>query len=161
MDPLANPEENPCFGCGPNHARGLQLSFGRDEDEQGRPFVTAVHTPAEDEIGWPGFFHGGLHFTILYEASYWAALTLGPGLMVADGQLTFDERTTPRVGRKLRARGFIEAQQGDRFRVRAITEGEDGRHLGTLEGYWRPVQREAIERAEIELPDYLMDEMAD
>lgn len=161
MEPLENPEENPCFGCGPGHPRGLNLRFARDEDDQGRPFVTAKHTPADDEVGWPGFFHGGLHFTLLYETSYWTALTFGPGVMVADGQLNFDERVVPRVGRGVRTKGFLEGEVEDRYRVRAVTQGEEGRHLGTLEGYWRPVTREEIERAEVELPAYLEQDLVD
>ncbi len=161
MRRLDNPDENPCFGCGPGHERGLNLEFARDEDDEGRPFVTAEHTPAEDEVGWPGFLHGGLHFTLLYETSYWTALTLGPGVMVADGQLTFDERTVPRVGKTVTTRGFLEAAVEERYRVRAVSLGEDGRHLATLEGYWRAVSRGEIERAGIELPEYLMDELVD
>lgn len=161
MRTLANPEENPCFGCGPDHERGLGLSFARDEDDNGRPFVTALHEPAEDEVGWPGFFHGGLHFTLLYETSYWAALELGPSVMIADGQLAFDERTTPRVGMPVRTRGFLEDEHEGRYRIRAVSLGEEGRHLGTLEGRWRPVTRAEVERAEIDLPDYLVDELAE
>lgn len=161
MRTLDNPEDNPCFGCGPANDRGLSLSFARDEDDNGRPFVTALHEPGEDEIGWPGFFHGGLHFTLLYETSYWTALTLGPAMMTADSQLVFDERTVPRVGKPVRTRGFLEGETDDRYRVRAVSLGADGRHLGTLEGRWRPARREEIERAGIELPDYLMEGLAD
>lgn len=161
MRALDNPDENPCFGCGPDHPRGLGLDFARDEDDEGRPFVTAKHTPAEDEVGWPGFFHGGLHFTLLYETSYWTALTLGPGVMVADGELSFDERTVPRVGKGVRTRGFLEAEVDERYRIRAVSKGEEGRHLATVEGYWRPVAREELERADVELPDYLEAELAE
>lgn len=157
MRSVDNPDENPCFGCGPANDRGLGLTFARDEDEQGRPFVTALHEPTDSEIGWPGFLHGGLHFTLLYETSYWTALTLGPSVMVADGQLVFDERTTPRVGRPVRTRGFLEGEHEDRYRIRAVSLGGEGRHLGTLEARWRPVSREEIQRADIELPAYLMD----
>lgn len=177
MDPLENPAANPCFGCGPGHERGLRLSFARGEDGDG-PFVAAAHTPAEDEVGWPGLLHGGLHFTLLYEASYWAALTLGPALMTARGELTFEEHVVPRVGRPVEVRGRLlgaetadEADRdgrneadgpeatGDRYRVRAATRGEDDRLLGTLEGTWAPASREAVEAAGIDLPDYLDDEL--
>lgn len=178
MDPLENPPSNPCFGCGPGHDRGLRLSFARGEDGDG-PFVAATHTPAEDEVGWPGLLHGGLHFTLLYEASYWAALTLGPALMTARGDLTFEEHVVPRVGRPLEVRGRIagveptgEAGEGreerpvvegggpDRHRIRAATRGGDGRLLGTLAGTWAPADREAVEAAGIDLPDYLDEDLA-
>lgn len=168
MEPLDNPASNPCFGCGPGHERGLRLSFSRGEDDEG-PFVAASYTPEDDEIGWPGFMHGGLHFTVLYEASYWAALTLGPAVMTARGELVFDERIVPRVGRAFEARARIverevpedpEALAQARFDVRATSTGDDGRTLGRLTGIWQPASRERIERAGIELPDYLAGELA-
>lgn len=63
------------------------------------------------------------------------------------------------MGKPVRTRGFLEDEREGRYRVRAVSLGEDGLHLGTLEGRWRPARREEIERAGIELPDYLMDEM--
>lgn len=175
MDPLENPAANPCFGCGPGHDRGLRLAFARGEDGDG-PFVAATHTPAGDEVGWPGLMHGGLHFTLLYEASYWAGLTLGPALMTARGELTFEEETVPRVGRPVEVRGRIvdveptgeggeerPGVEGDgphRHRIRAATRGGDGRLLGTLEGTWAPASREAVEAAGIDLPGYLDGDLA-
>jgi hypothetical protein len=78
---LENPPENPCFGCGPEHARGLRLSFEKTLGADGVEEIQSTFTPGTDEVGWPGIFHTGLHFTVLYEVSYWAALTLGGRLI--------------------------------------------------------------------------------
>ncbi len=156
MPALDNPPENPCFGCGPANDRGLHLSFERREQD-GQPIVATRYTPSEDEIGWPGFVHGGLHFLVLYEASYWAALELGGTLMTQAGRLTFEQPTVPRTGRALEATARIADQGDDWLRIEARTAGDDGRPLGRLAGPWSPVSRARLEAAGIELPAYLLD----
>lgn len=158
MPDLDNPSENPCFGCGPANDRGLQLSFERRE-EDGEPLVATTYTPGEDEIGWPGFIHGGLHFLVLYEISYWTALELGGSLMTQAGRLTFEQPTVPRTDKALEAKGRIADRGEGWVRVEARTTGTDGRPLGRLAGPWSPVSREQAEAAGIDLPAYLLDEM--
>lgn len=157
MERLENPKENPCFGCGPANARGLGLTMSR-EDHEGREVVRTGHTPTDEEIGWPGFLHGGLHFLLLYEVSYWAALELGGSLMTEDGAVTFDQPVTPRTGRAVVARGWIEEATDDEFAVVAESRGGD-RLVGRLESTWSPVSRERLEEADVDLPAYLWAEM--
>lgn len=157
MARLENPEENPCFGCGPGNPRGLVLSMHR-EDHEGREVVRTEHTPTEEEIGWPGFMHGGLHFLLLYEVSYWAALELGGSLMTDQGPMTLDQPIKPHTGRSVTARGWIEEEAEDEFAVVAESRGGD-RLLGRLESTWSPVSRERLEAADVDLPDYLWGEM--
>lgn len=159
MVELDNPPENPCFGCGPANPRGLQLSFERREDD-GTPVVATTYTPAEDEIGWPGLLHGGLHFLLLYEVSYWTALELGGKLMTQAGHLTFEQPTVPHTGRPVEATGRLSDRGEGWVRVEARTNGTDGRPLGRLAGPWSPVSRARVEAAGIELPAYLLAEMA-
>lgn len=157
MERLDNPEENPCFGCGPANPRGLGLTMVR-EDHEGQEVVRTEHTPTSEEIGWPGFVHGGLHFLLLYDVSYWAALELGGNLMTARGPMTFDQPVTPRIGRSVVARAWIEEATDDEFAVVAESRGGD-RLLGRLESAWSPVSRERLEAAGVDLPDYLWEEM--
>jgi len=161
MVALENPPENPCFGCGPLHPWGLRLHFERIVAPDGVDEITTTFEPAPDAIGWPGIFHTGLHFAVLYEASYWTALTLGGRLMVSTGPGTYEHRRLPRVGRRhvARARWGAEAPEG-RI-VTATTETEDGKPCGSLQTFWRPVRREEIERAHVPLPDYLLSEIPD
>jgi hypothetical protein len=160
MVELENPPENPCFGCGPHHPRGLRLRFERIVTEDGSPEVRTHFTPQADEIGWPTLFHHGLHFMVLYETSYWTALTLGGKLWVSSGPITYDAERLPRVGTPHRASGRIVERGEDRLVVRARTETEAGKPCATLESGWRRASRRVVERAGIPLPEYLQTELS-
>ncbi len=160
MPELENPPENPCFGCGPRHPRGLRLRFESVAGRDGAPEVRVEFSPKPDEIGWPTLFHHGLHFTVLYESSYWAALTLGGKLWVSVGPLTYTADRLPRVGRRYEARARITMTSPDRLTVRAASSSLDGRPCGSLESTWRPARRAVVERAGIPLPDYLESELS-
>jgi hypothetical protein len=159
MPPLENPLENPCFGCGPRHPRGLRLSFEQTLAPDGVPEVLARFAPKPDEIGWPTLFHHGLHFMVLYEASYWTALTLGGKLWVSHGPIAYDTMRLPRVGVDHVARGRIVRRESDSLTIHARTTTRDGKPCGTLESQWRPAERAAISRAGVPLPDYLLSEL--
>jgi hypothetical protein len=160
MSALENPPENPCFGCGPNHARGLRLSFEESRAADGVPEVGTSFVPKPDEIGWPTLFHHGLHFMVLYETSYWTALTLGRKLWVSQGPISYNAIRLPRVGVAHIAKGRIVSTAPDRLEVRASTATESGKPCGTLESTWVPARREAIDRAGVPLPDYLLSELS-
>lgn len=153
MTPLENPDENPCFGCGPQHARGLRLQFERDGDS-----VVCTYTPRADEIGWPGLFHTGLHFTALFETCYWAGLELTGKVHVADGAQVFDQKRLPRVGVPFIIRARIVSR--DPLRLVAESTTAEGKPCARLETTMRLASRAATERAGIKLPQYLLDEMA-
>ncbi len=159
MVDLENPPENACFGCGPANARGLRLRFERTVGRDGSTELRTFFRPGSDETGWPGIFHTGLHFTVLYEVSYWTALELGGRLMVSTGPATYAHRRLPRVGRMHVARGRLGPSGSEGQVVEAATETEDGRPCGTLRSFWRPVERAEIERAGLSLPGYLLNEI--
>jgi hypothetical protein len=156
MPALENPAENPCFGCGPNHPRGLRLSFRSEVEENGTEVIRGEFTPKSDEVGWPTLFHHGLHFTVLYEASYWAALTLGGKLWVSTGPITYTTDRLPRVGKVHTVSARITERAPTTLRVRAESLGPGGRVCGSLDSGWRPASRAVVERAGIELPAYLL-----
>lgn len=153
MTPLENPAENPCFGCGPQHARGLHLSFARDGDA-----VVCTYTPKADEIGWPGIFHTGLHFMVLFEACYWAALELTGRVHVASGPQVYEHKRLPRVGAPFTVRARIVSQ--DPLKLVAESATLEGKPLGRAECGMALASRAGIERAGIQLPEYLLKEMA-
>lgn len=159
MVELDNPSENPCFGCGPANERGLGLRFSREQADDGIAEVVTRFTPGSDEIGWPGFLHGGLHFTLLYEVCYWTALELTDCVHTQGGPVRFEQATAPRVGRELVGRGRLVGEEEGLPVIEARTEGEDGRVLGKLTGPWAPTSRARVEAAGIELPTYLLDEL--
>lgn len=160
MPELENPEENPCFGCGPRHARGLRLRFEQGIAPDGSAEVSTRFTPQADEIGWPTLFHHGLHFMVLYETSYWAALTLGGKLWVSQGPITYTAARLPRVGIPHVARGRIVRREATGLTIEATTATREGKPCGLLQSTWVPAVRETIERAGVPLPDYLLSELA-
>ncbi len=159
MTDLENPPENPCFGCGPTHSRGLHLRFETDRAPDGEPEVRTHFTPKTDEIGWPTLFHHGLHFMVLYETSYWTALTLGGQLWVSQGRIEYAPVRLPRVGIEHTARARIVARSPESLTIRASSSTAEGKPCGALESTWTPVRLEAIERARVPLPDYLRSEI--
>jgi len=157
MVALENPPENPCFGCGPNHPYGLRLAFRREAAPDGVDEVVTQFTPRPEQIGWPGIFHTSLHFGVLYEVSYWTALTLGGRLMVSTGPGTYEHLRLPRVGRVHVARARLGPRDSEGLlRVEASTATAEGKPCGTLSTRWRPVTREELVRAHVELPGYLL-----
>lgn len=159
MTELENPPGNPCFGCGPAHPRGLHLRFESDRAPDGEPEVSTRFTPKPDEIGWPTLFHHGLHFLVLYETSYWAALNLGGRLWVSHGPIGYTAARLPRVGVEHVARARLVARSPETLTVRASSATADGRPCGVLESTWTPVRTDMIERAKVPLPDYLRAEI--
>jgi hypothetical protein len=157
---LENPPENPCFGCGPRHARGLRLKFEETTSADGVPEVRTRFVPNPDEIGWPTLFHHGLHFLVLYETSYWTALTLGHKLWVSQGPISYNALRLPRVGVAHVARGRIVTATPTQLEIRAESETESGKPTGVLESTWVLARREVLDRAGVQLPDYLLSELA-
>jgi len=157
MVELENPPENACFGCGPANPRGLRLRFERIVADDGAPEVRTFFRPEPDETGWPGLFHPGLHFMVLYEASYWTALELGGRLMVSTGPGTYEHRRLPRAGRLHVARARLGPTAPEGQSIEARSASEDGKPCGTLRTFWRPVERAEIERAGLALPGYLLE----
>lgn len=157
---LENPDENPCFGCGPRHARGLRLAPERVRAADGVDEVVVTHVPKADEIGWPGLFHTGLHFTTLFETAYWAALELTTRVHVATGAQTFDQRRLPRVGVPFTAHARIVARDADGVSVRVESRTAEGKPCATLESRFRPESRARVEKSGLALPAYLLDDMA-
>lgn len=150
--PIENPPENPCWGCGPLHERGLRLGFAREGES-----VVCTRTPQADEVGWPGLFHTGLHFTTLFETSYWAALELTGKVHVASGAQTYDQQRLPRVGVPFTTRARVVGREPLRVLAESVTA--EGKPLARLESTWKPASRAATERAGVKLPEYLTAEM--
>lgn len=150
---LENPPENPCFGCGPRHARGLHLNFERERNE-----VLSTYTAAPDEIGWPGIMHTGLHFTVLFETCYWAALELTGKVHVADGEIAYAHQRLPRVGVPFTSRARIVSREP--LKIVAESATSEGKALGRIEVGFKPASRAGIERTGLKLPEYLLEDMA-
>ncbi len=159
MAPLENPAESPCFGCGPQHPRGLHLVFDRRTAPDGADEVVCQYAAKPDEIGWPGLMHIGLLFMVMMETSYWAALTLGGRVHAATGPMSFEPLRLPRVGRPFRAAARIVGREGVRLRIACVAEDAVGKTHATMTSGWQPATRSAAERAGLSLPSYLLEDM--
>jgi len=62
-------EDQPCFGCSPNHPYGFHLKLERDGDG-----VMTRFTASDKYQGPPGVMHGGLVMTLADEVAAWAVL---------------------------------------------------------------------------------------
>jgi len=47
--------EQPCWGCGPNHPRGLRIKSYWSDDG-----AVCSWRPESDHVGWPGILNGGI-----------------------------------------------------------------------------------------------------
>lgn len=101
--------------------------------------------------------HTGLHFTTLFETSYWAALELTGRVQVASGPQVYDQQRLPRVGLPFHTRARIVSR--DPLKIVAESSTAEGKPLARLESTWRPASRAATERAGVKLPPYLTDDM--
>lgn len=157
---LDNPIENPCFGCGPRHPRGLRLNFERRRADDGADEVVVTYAPKPDEIGWPTLMHTGLHFLVLYEVSYWGAWELGGKVMNSHGDSVFNQQRLPRTGKPFTAAARLGEKTEEGFCMDAVSTSAEGKPCATLKTLWRPASRAGAERAGLKLPAYLLQDMA-
>jgi len=153
---LENPPENTCFACGPANDRGLRVEWTLERDEQGE-YIQALYTPNEHEIGWPGLLHTGLHYTLMFDASYWAALTFAGKLHAPAGPQTFEQLRLPRTGKAFRVTARLASLAPVTTRSETFTH--DGRPAASLLATWRPQTRSSIERAGLKFPTYILEHM--
>lgn len=159
MTLLENPAESPCFGCGPQHARGLHLSFERRTALDGAEEIVCEYVAKADEIGWPGLMHTGLLFLVMMETSYWTALTLGGRVHTVAGPMAYEPLRLPRVGKVFQSRARLAGSEGEKLRITCTAEGADGRRHATMTSSWRRATRSSVERAGLVLPTYLLEDM--
>ncbi|HYM39421.1 MAG TPA: hypothetical protein VEY12_04650 [Thermoplasmata archaeon] len=159
MPTLENPAENPCFGCGPQHPRGLHLAFEQRTGPDGVSEVVCEYVPRADEIGWPGLMHIGLLFMTLMETSYWAALALGGRVHTMRGPVTFEPLRLPRVGRPFRSTARLAGRDGEELRITCVAQDANGRPHATMTSSWRRASRAAVDKAGLTLPGYLLEDM--
>ena len=159
MGSLENPPEGPCFGCGPNHPRGLHLKFERRAAVDGIDEVVCEYTPKADEIGWSGLMRIGLLFMVMMETSYWAALTLVGRVHTASGPVAFEPMRLPRVGRPFRSSARLVSQEREDLRIACVAEDANGKRHATMTSGWRRATRSGVERAGLSLPDHLLEDM--
>lgn len=101
---------NRCFVCGPDNPSGLRLVFRREGEA-----VVAEFVPREEHVGWEGIVHGGILAAVLDDAMGNVFFLQGYQALTARMEVRFRRPVRP----------------GDRLRVRAWVDREDGRTLTT------------------------------
>ncbi len=109
-NPYAGSATYRCFGCSPDNAIGLQLTFALQGER-----VIAEWTPRTDLEGYPGVVHGGIQATLADETAAWLIhAVLG----------------TSGVTRELSVRYHQPAQTEDApFVIKADKTAQDGRNV--------------------------------
>ncbi len=103
MSDLILQDDGLCFGCGPQNAIGLKLTFAWNGDT----YYTRW-TPAREHQGWASRVHGGLLATALDEVLSRAALERH-GLHWVTAELTTRLKKPAMVGEPLRIEARIVA----------------------------------------------------
>ncbi len=94
-------ENQPCFGCAPDHPIGFHLSFTKEGNE-----VFTRFTPGTQYQGPPGLMHGGLVTTLADEIGAWAII----GLLEKFGftaKIDVKLRAPVRIGVEILGRAWI------------------------------------------------------
>ena len=118
-----------CFGCGPDNAEGLGLSFFETDDG-----VETEYTVAERHAGAPGVVHGGILATLLDEVLCMTAYAKA-GSPVVTGELTVRYLEPSPTGERLVVQGELGEHKGRSVLIQGrVRHAEDGRELARAHG---------------------------
>ena len=108
-----------CFVCGQNNPIGLKLEFVYDGEK-----VESEFTPQQFHEGWTGFTHGGILYTILDEANFYAILCHGLDCVTGTSEVKFrhpapvgepiqiSAQVTQKTHRVAKAKGMLTLKDG-------------------------------------------------
>ena len=143
-----------CFGCDPNHAKGLRLRFTAPAPD----LLRSEFTLSDDYTGFASIVHGGILATIFDDVMMWCLLRHRRRLFVTS-EMNQQLLRPALAGQPLRAEARIAEGDDDRLVLLASLAAlhEPGRPLAQGAGTFVPVpprllesvpadQREEIER---------------
>ncbi|MGD0460016.1 MAG: PaaI family thioesterase [Terriglobia bacterium] len=93
--------QDACIVCGPNHPRGLRISYEKDPGGSS----TASWVPTSEGEGFRGIVHGGIISTVLDEAMAKAVAATASEALTGELRVRFHRRV--QAGEKLRIKGWI------------------------------------------------------
>lgn len=120
LDRFAFGEAQTCFGCGPHHTRGLQMTFAVEGEE----VVTRV-TPDVIYEGPPGMVHGGIQSTLADELAAWTLIGLR-GRMGFTFSMQLRLLRPARLGVELVGRGRVVDEREGAYTLRVAFQ-QDGK----------------------------------
>jgi acyl-coenzyme A thioesterase PaaI-like protein len=123
-----------CFGCGPEHPRGLRVRSFRTDDGVVSPIVIAP-----EYAGPPGAAHGGIVAAYLDEVLA-AAVLRGTGRVAVTGELTVRYVEPVPVAEPVLGRGWMATDHGRYVDVEGRLEAfPSARILATARGRFFPI----------------------
>jgi len=143
-----------CFGCDPNHAKGLRLRLTAPATDA----VRSEFTLSDDDTGFASIVHGGIIATIFDDVMMWCPLRHRRRFFVTT-EMNQQLLRPALAGQPLRAEARIAEEDGDRVLLEAclVALDEPGRPLAQGAGAFVPLparlldvvpadQREEMER---------------
>ena len=115
-------DDQPCFGCAPEHPIGFRLRFRREGDA-----VVTRFTPGPRYQGPPGVMHGGLVATLADEIGAWAVIGLRSKFGFT-AEMTSKFEKPVRIGVELVGRGWI-VRPGERIVGVEVELAQDGQRV--------------------------------
>lgn len=96
-------KDTKCYVFGPDNPCGLRIAYRRDGDQG----IIAYYQARAEHGGWTGILHGGVTFSVMYEAPGWALYYQRLPAVTARVKARFHKPTA--VGADLNVRGwFVE-----------------------------------------------------
>ena len=129
-----------CYGCGADNARGLALSFFREDDA-----VVATFIPSSEHGGYGRLLHGGVTATLIDEAFGWGLYSL-LGKIGITTTLTIEFSGRLLCGEPITVSGTIVTSDDKEAELRAVLTDARGAVAATGTGRMRYVSQRAIER---------------
>jgi uncharacterized protein (TIGR00369 family) len=128
LTPFAHAAHNRCFGCGPANTAGLHLEFLLAPDGS----VVSFPVVENNFDGHPGYLHGGIIATLLYEAMSKAVRALGKPAMTRKMEVDY-LRPVP-SGVPLRIEGRIVRSESRKHWAEARILNAEGNTLAEAAG---------------------------
>jgi hypothetical protein len=117
-----DPDDNPCFGCGPRNPVGLRMRFFDDGK------VTRSELTLDDRYsGWPGAVISNLVLLAIDEVLTWGAWARSGELATDDGDPTWTFEGRVRTGAPFTVEGWPGERDGPWtwFHARVLQDGEE------------------------------------
>lgn len=129
--------DNPCFGCGGGNARGMKLTFERDDARQR---IVGRFRLGEEFQGGSGYLHGGIIALLLDEAMGKAARFHAEHAVTADLRIQY-KRPIP-ANAEITVEGFVTRRDGRQLYHEGEIRDAEGKLLARGEARFVVIDRE-------------------
>jgi uncharacterized protein (TIGR00369 family) len=124
-----------CFVCGKGNPFGLQVEFHADGDK-----VYTEFRAEERHVGWPGFLHGGILYSLLDETVGRAAMMRD--MWVMTGRMEVRYYNPVPIGERLTITGEVVKERRTAMELKGEARLSDGRLAAQANGLFMKVSDE-------------------